>query len=177
MRLIAQPELRQSIPSARSVLAPLTHTPLSELPSVDDSVSETSLSARTLHSLHSNTTLGIIFSVDVKRVDAQLLLEAVAQVCAPTMALLLQQQWLRRDRFKRLLQLELHRTVFQVGMARNWHFRRIRATFPQCASAEIFTDVTTMSFLYSELFMENLQLLWLINCAVRSRQILLRSGT
>ncbi|CDJ43320.1 3', 5'-cyclic nucleotide phosphodiesterase domain-containing protein, putative [Eimeria tenella] len=113
MRLIAQPELRQSIPSARSVLAPLTHTPLSELPSVDDSVSETSLSARTLHSLHSNTTLGIIFSVDVKRVDAQLLLEAVAQVCAPTMALLLQQQWLRRDRFKRLLQLELHRTVFQ----------------------------------------------------------------
>ncbi|KAL8436084.1 hypothetical protein Efla_002074 [Eimeria flavescens] len=57
--------------------------------------------------------LGVIFCVNAKAVDAHLLIEALAEVCCSPLALLLQQQWLRRDRFKRMLQLELHRTVFQ----------------------------------------------------------------
>lgn len=112
--LTAQPEMGLFVTPSSSAAADFP----CERPSVDNDVRDDSTGgASMLHSLQSDATLGVVFCLNAKRVDAQALLEAIANVCAPPMALLLQQQWLRRDRFKRVLQLELHRTVFQVSVA------------------------------------------------------------
>ncbi|CDJ29857.1 3', 5'-cyclic nucleotide phosphodiesterase domain-containing protein, putative [Eimeria mitis] len=108
--LTAQPGLGVSVTPVRSVAADFPNErPPVDKDGHDDNFDVTS----TLHSTDLETTLGIVFCLNPKRADAQPLLKAIAKVCAPPMALLLQQQWLRRDRFKRVLQLELHRTVFQ----------------------------------------------------------------
>ncbi|CDI85661.1 3', 5'-cyclic nucleotide phosphodiesterase domain-containing protein, putative [Eimeria praecox] len=108
-----------------------------ERPSVDkDGHDDASVDTSTLHCVHSGTTLGIVFCLNAKRADGQALLEAIARVCAPPMALLLQQQWLRRDRFKRVLQLELHRTVFQETSIPVRMMQRLLALLHSAVGAE-----------------------------------------
>lgn len=116
--LAAYTDVGLSVAPARQAVADFPN----ERPYMDhDGHDDSSAAASPLHSVLSDTTLGVVFCLNAKRADAQALLEAVAHACAPPMALLLQQQWLRRDRFKRALQLELHRTVFQVSFV---HFGR-----------------------------------------------------
>ncbi|KAL8445500.1 hypothetical protein Emed_005581 [Eimeria media] len=62
---------------------------------------------------HALSTVGVIFCINPKAPDSQLLVKALAEVCSAPLAVLHQLHWLRRDRCKRMLQLELHRTVFQ----------------------------------------------------------------
>ncbi|KAL8436582.1 hypothetical protein ACSSS7_001614 [Eimeria intestinalis] len=62
---------------------------------------------------HASSTVGVIFCINPKAPDSQLLVKALAEVCSAPLAVLLQLHWLRRDSCKRRLQLELHRTVFQ----------------------------------------------------------------
>ncbi|KAL8272310.1 hypothetical protein Esti_003764 [Eimeria stiedai] len=59
------------------------------------------------------STVGVIFCINPKAPGSRLLVKVLAEVCSASLAVLLQLHWLRRDRCKRLLQLELHRTVFQ----------------------------------------------------------------
>ncbi|CDJ47284.1 3', 5'-cyclic nucleotide phosphodiesterase domain-containing protein, putative [Eimeria brunetti] len=132
--LTAQPDLGLSVASWR---AGAPDFPI-ERPSVDnDSHDDSSVATSNLHCVHSDTTLGIVFCLNAKRVDAQALLSAIAQACAPPMALLLQQQWLRRDRFKRVLQLELHRTVFQETSIPIRMMQRLLALLHAAVGAEV----------------------------------------
>ncbi|OEH79713.1 3 5 -cyclic nucleotide phosphodiesterase domain-containing protein [Cyclospora cayetanensis] len=108
-----QPDLHHTASPQKLVVAPLPHSSRMANPSAEEEEAEVLVSPGSTRSAHPETTLGVIFCINGRRPDAQLLVEAVAQVCSPPMALLLQQQWLRRDRFKRMLQLELHRTIFQ----------------------------------------------------------------
>ncbi|KAL8451609.1 hypothetical protein Emag_002652 [Eimeria magna] len=62
---------------------------------------------------HALSTVGVIFCINPKAPDSQLLVKALAEVCSAPLAVLHQMHWLRRERCKRMLQLELHRTVFQ----------------------------------------------------------------
>ncbi|XP_026192081.1 uncharacterized protein LOC34618747 [Cyclospora cayetanensis] len=107
------PDLHHTASPQKLVVAPLPHSSRMANPSAEEEEAEVLVSPGSTRSAHPETTLGVIFCINGRRPDAQLLVEAVAQVCSPPMALLLQQQWLRRDRFKRMLQLELHRTIFQ----------------------------------------------------------------
>lgn len=111
----AQPDIQHSVPTPRSILAPPGLSPYTARPSIEGGQGPLLASGSVRHYLHWASSLGVIVCINAKRPDAQLLIEVVAEVCSPPLALLLQQHWLRRDRFKRMLQLELHRTVLQVG--------------------------------------------------------------
>lgn len=110
--LTAQREAQRPTPSAKSSVSPS----ISPQSAVDASQPPLMTSPSTWQYFQPTSPLGTIFCLNAKNPKAKVLIEAVAAALSSTLALLLQQQWLRRDRFKRMLQLELHRTVFQVSL-------------------------------------------------------------
>lgn len=113
--LTAQADMRHTPPPARSALARPPQPSHTARPSMDDGQSPFISASSVYQYPRLASTQGVIFCLNPQRRDAHQLIENVAEACSSPLALLLRQQWLRRDRFKRMLQLELHRTVFQVS--------------------------------------------------------------